>query len=74
MGQIKGDHRFWSMLPLTRAPFWGYPIFDHHSQVLRYEAIEQEVVMNREALEQVAAEEEAAASVSNSPGIWTPGR
>ena len=23
-----GDHRFWSLLPLTRVPFWGYPIFD----------------------------------------------
>ena len=23
-----GDRRFWSMFPLTRVPFGGYPIFD----------------------------------------------
>ena len=27
-----GDHRFGSMFPLTRVPFWGYPIFDPQPQ------------------------------------------
>ena len=45
-----GDHTFWSMLPLTRVPFW-VPIFDSQSSsLLAVSAIRAESVCAKDVL------------------------